>query len=273
MTKKQSIFNGEIGQRFSLRKYRAIGLTSVALGSVWLGLAKTSDEAKADTTNGEPATEKVVTDGAAGAADSSAANNASASNDSAAKTSAISTNTQTDVTSVKASAASIESDVSGNSAKADAAQANAAQENAAKTDTNITQNATRMQELNRNNVKVTNLDQGDEKSEYVVSKDAAPVTADNQIKADDPHAAEPAKPGQKIITNAIKDYSDDLATNPQKYGFDKYTAQAVKDANLTNSDFHQSVERQISTTLDGKDQSDLDLTQSGNLRRVVYVKT
>ena len=268
MTKKQSIFNGEIGQRFSLRKYRAIGLTSVALGSVWLGLAKTSDEAKADTTNGEPATEKVATDGAAGTADSSAANNASASNDSAAKTSAISTNTQAEVTSAKADAASIESDVSNNSAKANPAQANAA-----KADTNNIQNATRMQELNRNNVKVTNLDQGDEKSEYVVSKDAAPVTGDNQTKADDPHAAEPAKPGQKIITNAIKDYSDDLATNPQKYGFDKYTAQAVKDAHLTNSDFHQSVERQISTTLDGKDQSDLDLTQSGNLRRIVYVKT
>src|SRR5699024_5824354 len=128
---------------------------------------------------------------------------------------------------------------------------------------------------------VTNLGQGDKtginkgtdkKSEFVVSK-VAGASDDAASKVDNPQAAEQAKPGDRIKNTVIYDYSEDLATNPTKYGFDKYTGEAIKRANLTNNDFHQSVERTISTTLDGHDQSNLDLTQEGNLRRTITVKT
>lgn len=85
--KKQSIFNGEIGQRFSLRKYRAIGLTSVALGSFWLGLAKTNENVHADTTNNGADSAKVAAeDHIAGAAQDQAKTDGQAADTQTAQT-------------------------------------------------------------------------------------------------------------------------------------------------------------------------------------------
>lgn len=256
--KKQSIFNGEIGQRFSLRKYRAIGLTSVALGSFWLGLAKTNENVHADTTNNGADSAKVAAeDHIAGAAQDHKINDQ-----------AVNTQTAQTVTGQKADA----SKVTANEVKAKA-QANATKADAASTQSGA--------ESTKQDLTVTNLGQGDKtginkgadkKSEFVVSK-AAGASDDAAPKIDNPQAAEQAKPGDRIKDTVIYDYSADLTTDPTKYGFDKYTGEAIKRANLTNDDFHQKVERTISTTLDGNDQSDLDLKQEGNLRRTITVKT
>ena len=263
---KQSIFNGEIGQRFSLRKYRAIGLTSVALGSFWLGLAKTNEDVHADTTNNGADSAKVAAeDHIAGAAQDHKINDQAAN-----------TQTAQTVTGQKADASKVIADESvqvkaqANAVKADAVSTKA---DSASTQANA--------ESAKQDLTVTNLGQGDKtginkstdkKSEFVVSK-AAGASDDAAPKVDNPQAAEPVKPGDRIKDTVIYDYSEDLTTDPTKYGFDKYTGEAIKRANLTNNDFHQSVERTISTTLDGNDQSNLDLTQEGNLRRTITVKT
>ena len=264
--KKQSIFNGEIGQRFSLRKYRAIGLTSVALGSFWLGLAKTNEDVHADTTNNGADSAKVAAeDHIAGAAQDHKINDQAAS----AQTAQTVTDQKADVSKVTANE-SVQVKDQANATKADAVSTKA---DSASTQANA--------ESAKQDLTVTNLGQGDKtginkgtdkKSEFVVSK-AAGIGDDAAPKVDNPQAAEPVKPGDRIKNTVIYDYSEDLATDPTKYGFDKYTGEAIKRANLTNNDFHQSVERTISTTLDGNDQSNLDLMQEGNLRRTITVKT
>ena len=266
--KKQSVFNGEIGQRFSLRKYRTIGLTSVALGSFWLGLAKTNEHAHADTTDDGANSAKVATENnIAGAAEDQ---------------------TQTETNNqVEAQANQKATSQKENTAKITANESTQtkAQDNTGKADTVSTQTSSASIQADaksaNQDLKVTNLGKDDKtginkgtdkKSEFVISK-AAGTNSDAAPKVDNPQAAEPAKPGDRITNTVIYNYSNDLATDPTKYGFDKYTGEAIKKANLTNSDFHQSVERKISTALDGLDQSNLDLDQKGNLRRIVTVKT